>query len=82
MMIASVCVAFTIAVSLVAIFQINSIGKEVSEIAYQDIPLTEVVTKVTVHQLEQAIHLERAIRFSEKMQTDTHAAALYRARNK
>ncbi|MBT6442217.1 MAG: HAMP domain-containing protein [Alphaproteobacteria bacterium] len=77
MVIASICVAFTIAVALVAIIQINSIGKEISEIANQDIPLTEVVTKVTVHQLEQAIHLERAIRFGEEMQTDAHAVALF-----
>lgn len=77
MMISSICIAFTVVVALVAVFQINSIGKEVSEIADQDIPLTEVVTKVTVHQLEQAIHLERAIRFGEEMQTDAHAVALF-----
>lgn len=41
--------------------QIASIGTEISEITNEDIPLTNMVTKVTVHQLEQAISVERAL---------------------
>lgn len=41
--------------------QIASIGMEIAEITQEDIPLTNMVTKVTVHQLEQAISVERAL---------------------
>jgi len=34
---------------------------EVTEIAEHDIPLVEKVTQITIHQLEQAIHFERAL---------------------
>ncbi len=35
------------------------LGIEITEIAERDLPLTEIVTKVTVHQLEQAILLSK-----------------------
>jgi methyl-accepting chemotaxis protein len=34
---------------------------EVTEIAEHDIPLVEKMTQITIHQLEQAIHFERAL---------------------
>ena len=37
------------------------IGGELTDIAKEDIPLTEMMQKITVHQLEQAILTERAI---------------------
>ena len=45
----------------VSIFKLNNIGKEIKGIAEQDIPLTEVITKITVKQLEQAVRFERAM---------------------
>ena len=42
----------------------NMIGHELQEIAERDIPLTEILTKITVHQLEQAILLEQGLRYS------------------
>ena len=44
----------------VSLFQLQRIGKELFEIAEEDIPLTLMLTKATEHQLEQAIYLERA----------------------
>ena len=44
----------------VSLFQLQKIGKELFEIAEEDIPLTLMLTKATEHQLEQAIYLERA----------------------
>lgn len=41
--------------------QIAAIGIEIAEITEEDIPLTNMVTKVTVHQLEQAISVERTL---------------------
>lgn len=45
----------------VAILTMQKIGNELTDIAEEDIPLTELLQKVTVHQLEQSIYLERAI---------------------
>jgi methyl-accepting chemotaxis protein len=41
------------------IWKMNKIGQEIAEIAEQDIPLTESVTRITIHQLEQAILIEK-----------------------
>jgi len=43
----------------IGIYQMSNIGTEIVNIAEVDIPLTEKITKITVHQLEQAILLER-----------------------
>ena len=51
----------------------SGIGEEIVAIAEQDIPLTESVTKVTIHKLEQAINFERALRFGEEMKEAENA---------
>lgn len=38
------------------------IGNELSDIAERDVPLTEVVTAITVHELEQALLVEKVMR--------------------
>lgn len=45
----------------VAINQMAKIGVELVDIAEEDIPLSRAVTKITEHQLEQAIIFERAL---------------------
>ena len=47
------------------IIKIGAIGDEIKGIAEEDIPLTELVTEITVNQLEQSIWFERALRFGE-----------------
>ncbi len=54
-------------VSLYATFQIAAIGTELEEIAEDDLPLANMITKITIHQLEQAIQFERTLRFGEEM---------------
>jgi methyl-accepting chemotaxis protein len=49
------------------IIKIGAIGDEIKGIAEEDIPLTELVTEITVNQLEQAIWFERALRFAEDL---------------
>ncbi|MBN3493629.1 methyl-accepting chemotaxis protein [Vibrio neptunius] len=44
-----------------ALYQMNKIGNELTDIAEEDIPLTKMLTLVTEHQLEQAILFERAL---------------------
>lgn len=46
------------------IYKMSIIGKEMKEIAHRDIPLTEILSKLTVHQLEQAVLLEQGLRYS------------------
>ncbi len=72
--IVGLCLVSLAGVAGLSIYQMNLIGGEIEEIAEQDIPLTQAVTNITVHQLEQAINLERAFRFGEQMQQSEHAA--------
>ncbi|MBZ0217274.1 MAG: MCP four helix bundle domain-containing protein, partial [Fimbriimonadaceae bacterium] len=60
-------------VSGISIWQMNKIGTEIVGIADRDLPLTEGVTQITVHQLEQAINFERAMRTG--MEMNAHPAA-------
>lgn len=55
----------TIIVAGIGIYQMGNIGKELVSIAEKDIPLSDTVSKVTTHQLEQAILLERMLRFGK-----------------
>ncbi|MCE8000012.1 MAG: HAMP domain-containing protein [Rhodobiaceae bacterium] len=47
---------------LVTLWRMNSITAEIEEIADRQMPLTEVVTQVSLNQLEQAIYFERILR--------------------
>lgn len=47
----------------VGVYKMNAIGHEMEEVAKRDIPLTKILEKITVHQLEQAILIEKALRF-------------------
>lgn len=58
-----------------ALYSMTQIGNELTSIAETDIPLTENISKITEHQLEQAIHFERSVRFSalSKQPGDSHS---------
>lgn len=60
-LIAFLCIGLVV-VSAVSIFQMNLIGRELANIAEKDIPLTEAISHVTNHQLEQAALVERMMR--------------------
>lgn len=63
------CLALLGIVAALSIWQMDKIGGEIENIAERDIPLTEALTKITIHQLEQAINFERGVRTGEEMQT-------------
>ena len=65
--IVGLCLALLAVTGAVAIWQMDKIGGELEAIAEQDIPLTNSLTQVTIHQLEQAVNFERAFRFGEEM---------------
>jgi methyl-accepting chemotaxis protein len=60
-----------------AIYAMMSIGSELSAIAKQDIPLTEKVTAITTHQLQQTIQFERALYYGAILQQKEDAPARF-----
>jgi methyl-accepting chemotaxis protein len=60
--IVGVCLLFMVGIAGLGTWQMAEIGDEVEAIAERDLPLTGALIKVTTHQLEQAISLERALR--------------------
>ncbi len=69
------CLGLLVLVSGVGIWQMNKIGVEIEAIAERDLPLTEALTLVTIHQLEQAVNLERSFRAAIEMSTRQEAKA-------
>lgn len=67
----------TLFVSGMAIYSLSSVGTNLKTIAEEDIPLTNAITSITVHQLEQAILFERAVRYAELMDDDEVAREHY-----
>ncbi|MBF0622304.1 MAG: methyl-accepting chemotaxis protein [Magnetococcales bacterium] len=61
-----------------SIMQMNTIGGHIRAIADQHIPLTEAVTKIESHQMEQAIMFERSLRAGETMKASSHSAELFK----
>lgn len=69
------CLGLLVLVSGVGIWQMNKIGIEVEGIAERDLPLTSALTQITIHQLEQAVNFERALRAAIEMKDHAKAAA-------
>jgi len=61
-----------------ALHAMSKIGGELFAIAEEDIPLTKIITKIATHQLEQAIHLERALRYGEEIGKEPTAEKHYK----
>ncbi len=59
-------------------FQMNKIKKEIHAAAVEHMPLTELTTKLTVHQLEQAIHFERGVGVGWQLAADPEAPELFK----
>ncbi len=53
--------------------QVNAIGKEVTTITEEDIPLLRVLNRITFHNIQQDFHLERAIQLGKRMTQDKTA---------
>ncbi|MBL3598638.1 MAG: methyl-accepting chemotaxis protein [gamma proteobacterium endosymbiont of Lamellibrachia anaximandri] len=76
---ALILLALLLASSGYALYAMTQIGYELDAIAEQDIPMTENLTAITEHQLEQAHHFERALRFGILLQQEAKAAARFKA---
>lgn len=53
--------------SMYANYSLRKVGNELEAIVGQDIPMTSALTRITIHQLEQAIHFERIVHFGSNM---------------
>lgn len=70
---------FIVVNSFYALYAMNKIGGELEAIAEIDIPLTENITAITEHQLEQSIHFERALRYGMLLQREDGAEAHFKS---
>ncbi|WP_085899921.1 methyl-accepting chemotaxis protein [Kiloniella majae] len=73
----ALCLMSLIGVSGFSIYQMQQIGTELEGIAERDIPLTNILTKITTHQLEQTVSYERASKYGEHRKDDPHLGKLY-----
>ncbi len=67
----AVNVSVAIAISTVCLVYLDMIRAELSQVAHEDIPLTQKITSLSNKQLEQAVYLERAIRLGSSMRSDS-----------
>jgi methyl-accepting chemotaxis protein len=76
--IVGLCLLGLIGIAAFSAIQMNKIGGEIETVAEQDIPLTEIVTKITLHQLKQTVSFERAARYGETMANNDHNAEQFK----
>ena len=69
----SVLMGLMATLALTGALTMNKIGNELTDIAKEDIPLTEILQKITVHQLEQTILTERVIGTVELLEAGAHS---------
>ena len=62
MLIVAMCIAFLAVVGAIGILSMAKIGDEIAQIAEADMPVSNAVSTITSHQLEQAILFESAMR--------------------
>lgn len=67
MMIVGMCIAFLIVVGAIGIMSMAKIGNEIAQIAETDLPVSNAISTITSHQLEQAILLESAMRVGRRV---------------
>lgn len=60
-------VLVAVVISAVSLLSLKSISHELHQVAHEDIPLTAHISTISSKQLEQAIHLERALRYGEML---------------
>jgi methyl-accepting chemotaxis protein len=66
----AVLLSISMGLSGFSILEMQSLGTEIEDIAERDMPLTEKLTKVTLHQLEQAVLFERSLALGQQLSSD------------
>lgn len=57
----AMCLFGLVLVCAISLLQLVNIGSLIDDVANRDVPLTNAVTEITTHQLEQSISLERSL---------------------
>jgi len=73
----AICLGVAALIGGTSFWQFSQIGIEIEAIAERDVPVTNALSQITVHQLEQEISMERAFRYGELLKTDSRAAELF-----
>ncbi|WND01544.1 methyl-accepting chemotaxis protein [Temperatibacter marinus] len=76
----AVVITLLIIQTMITIFNLQGIKTELEGISDRDMPLTEIITELTTHQLEQSILFERSLRFAvpqERHEGTTENVTLY-----
>ena len=60
-------------VTVAGLWQVNVIGKEMTTLTKLNVPLTEVLSKITYNSMEQKIHFEHAVKYGKIMAQDPTA---------
>ena len=68
-----ILLALLVTAASTGIYQMAKIGEEIVAVAEIDIPLTEKITNITIHQLEQAVLLERGFATGATLSTNPNA---------
>ncbi len=76
--ISTILILLMVIVSLYGILKMRNIGEEIKGIAEEDIPLIEIVTSITNHQMQQMILFERALRWGVILKKSKHARDEFR----
>ncbi|OUR79443.1 hypothetical protein A9Q83_03290 [Alphaproteobacteria bacterium 46_93_T64] len=76
---AALLLLITVSVSFIGIIEMKSIGTEIEDIAERDMPITEKLTTLTIHQLEQAILFEQSIAVGARMAKDNSLKEQFKA---
>ncbi len=76
---AGILIALLVIASSYAIFAMQSIGKELTTIAEEDIPLTNALSRVATMQLEQAVSFERVLHYGSVLHEEENALSHFRA---
>ncbi len=58
-------IAVAILLAALGLYALSAIGEKMKGVVNEDIPLTNAVMNITLHQLEQEIHYERAAHYAE-----------------
>ncbi len=73
-----IILSITVVIGLYGISAMKKIGNELNEIAGQDISLIQTITSIEMHQLEQVIWFEKALRFKKQAQNEPSMDTAYR----
>jgi len=56
--------------SITTYLKLTTLGTEIQDVTEQNLPMSKVISQITIHQLQQSINFERVLRYGDEMQTN------------